>query len=82
MVDIVVYTKDNCSNCVKAKKLLEQRQFQYREVKLGSDILIEDFMNTFPGVRVAPFIIINGVKIGGYDKLQEWTRQQPNLLLG
>lgn len=82
MVDILIYTKDNCSYCVKAKSLLEARGLQYREVLLGKDILIEKFIEIYPGVRTAPFIVIDGVKIGGFDKLQEWTRQQPNLLLG
>lgn len=80
MSSILVYSKDQCPYCVKAKALLEMKQKDYTEIKIGVDMLREDFMATFPEVRTVPFIIIDGVKVGGYDKLVEWFDNQPKFL--
>jgi thymidylate synthase len=55
---------------VKAKSLLNIRGIAFRESVIGEDILREDFTASFPDVRTAPFIIIDGVKIGGFDQLK------------
>jgi len=69
---IIVYTKENCPYCDAAKNLLTQKGLQYTQVGIGSDITREDFVSIFPNVRSVPFIIIDGVNIGGFDKLTEW----------
>lgn len=68
----IVYTKDQCPYCVKAKTLLTIKQIPFTEVKLGVDMQREDFVATFPEQKTVPLIIIDGVKIGGFDKLTEW----------
>ena len=72
MSQIVVYTKDACPSCNKAKALLALKGKTYTEVNVGQDIIREQFMNLFPNVKTVPFIIIDGVQIGGYDKLAEY----------
>lgn len=69
---IIIYTKPSCQYCVRAKTLLEKKGLQYAEVGIGSDLTKEEFLGVFPEVRSVPFILIDGVKIGGYDKLIEW----------
>jgi glutaredoxin len=76
----IVYTKDNCSYCVKAKQLLSIKNVVYNEVVIGQDILREDFMSLFPDVRTVPFIIIDNVKVGGYEQLREYFDNQPKFL--
>lgn len=70
--NIIIYTKDNCPYCVQAKNLFTNKGQQYTEMKIGVDLTREDFMGLFPDVRTMPFIIINGEKVGGYDKLIEY----------
>jgi glutaredoxin 3 len=70
--NVIIYTKDNCPFCVKAKEQLSQKNQIYTEMKIGEDLSREDFMEIFPNVRTVPFIIINGEEVGGYDKLIEW----------
>lgn len=70
--NIIIYTKDNCPYCVQAKNLFTNKGQQYTEMKIGVDLTREDFMGLFPDVRTVPFIIINGEKVGGYDKLIEY----------
>ena len=72
MSNIIIYTKDNCPFCVKAKEFFSQKNELYTEMKLGEDLTREDFMSIFPEVRTVPFIIINGEKVGGYDRLVEY----------
>ena len=72
MSQIVVYTKSDCPSCTKAKTLLAVKGKTYTEVNVGQDIIREEFMNLFPNVKSVPFIIIDGVQLGGYDKLTEY----------
>lgn len=80
---IVLYTKENCGYCVMAKQYLQSKNLQYTEMKLGVDLTREEFVSIFPEVKTMPFIIIDGEKVGGYDKLQEWaTRPEQQFLAG
>lgn len=73
MSNIIVYTKENCTYCVQAKNLLLYKGKTFQEVKIGKDMTREDFVSLFPDVKTVPLIIVDGVQIGGYDKLQEWV---------
>lgn len=76
MRSILIYTKDDCSFCTLAKNLLAEKGMSYTESKVGKDLLREDFVSTFPDVRTMPFIIINGQKIGGYNDLVEYIKNE------
>lgn len=84
MISIVVYTKDQCVYCDRAKELLRSKGMQYLESRIGVDILREDFMCLFPEVKTVPLIIIEGEKIGGYNELCEYldSRSDNQLLNG
>jgi len=77
---VIVYTKDNCPYCVKAKQLLSIKNVDYNEVVIGQDIVREDFMSLFPDVRTVPLIIIDDEKVGGYEQLREYIDNQPKFL--
>ncbi len=72
MSRILIYTKDNCPYCDRAKTFISAKGQTYTETNIGRDITREEFMSTFPGVMSVPFIIIDGEQVGGYDKLTEW----------
>jgi glutaredoxin len=69
---ITIYGKPQCPYCDKAKALCEQRGYKYEYKTLGKDYQIEELLETFPGAKTVPQIIINDTKIGGYDKLQAY----------
>lgn len=81
-MNVLIYTKKDCASCVKAKSLLNVKGIQYRESVIDADIVREDFMAAFPEVRTAPFIVIDGVKIGGYEQLREYLDNKPEFLAG
>lgn len=70
MNKIIVYTKDNCPYCDRAKMLLDLKQLDYTQMKLGQDLTREEFMNLFPDVKTMPFIIIDDEHVGGYNELR------------
>jgi glutaredoxin 3 len=63
---MIIYTKDACGYCVKAKALAKQRGIEYREMKLGVDVTREEVVSLFPNARTFPIIVIDGEVVGGY----------------
>jgi len=70
---IIVYSKENCSYCVKAKSLLKNLRLDYTEKKMEDfasvDALLEEIGKK---VRTMPQIKIDGVLVGGYNQLVEY----------
>lgn len=70
---IIIYSKDNCGYCVKAKSLLNNLGLTYTEKKienfLTTEALIEDIGKN---VKSMPQIKIDGELIGGYNQLIEY----------
>ena len=69
-MEVIIYSKDNCPNCLKAKNRLDK--FNPRILKLGKDISTEDFFKKFSNVKSVPQVIINNNHIGGYEDLEKW----------
>ncbi|MDC1020474.1 glutaredoxin [bacterium] len=72
----VVYSKPNCTYCVKAKHLLKNKGVEFIEMLIGTDIspqqLMEEFeVNKLPAPRTAPQIIFKGKYMGGYHELEK-----------
>lgn len=76
MRSILIYTKDDCPYCTYAKNLLAENGMPYQESKIGAGILKEEFVSIFPDVKSLPLIIINGQKIGGYNDLVEYVKNE------
>jgi len=70
---IVLYSKDKCGYCVKAKLLLKNLGLPYTEKRFedfsSTEKLFEDIGKN---VRSMPQIKINGELIGGYNQLIEY----------
>jgi glutaredoxin len=72
---IEIYGKPMCPFCDKAKALCETRGLEYTYKSLGTDYTKEELLETFPGARTVPQIIVNGTKIGGYDQLGPYLEE-------
>ena len=72
-MEIIVYSKNNCVYCNKAKTLLKNLGLDYIEKKYedfeSMDALLEDIGKK---VRTMPQIKIDGELIGGYNQLVEY----------
>ena len=69
MIDVIVYSKDNCPYCVMAKQLLKKSNIAFTEKTIGVDVTREQLLEVAPNARTAPQIIINKQVIGGYNEL-------------
>ena len=73
MMEIIVYSKNNCGYCTKAKALIKNLGLTYTEKKMEDfaslDALLEDIGKK---VRTMPQIKIDGRLVGGYNQLVEY----------
>lgn len=69
MKEVVMYSKDVCPYCVKAKFLLQRKKVQIREIKVNSDEIREEMIKKSGGRMTVPQIFIGDVHVGGCDDL-------------
>lgn len=69
-----IYTKDNCSWCIKAKKLLDDVGAKYKVYNLGIDYNKEDLRELLgPDLPLTvPQVFVYNKRIGGYEDLMEY----------
>lgn len=76
-MDVVIYTKDNCPFCVRAKQFFAQRNINFAERKVGVDIVSEDYRSKIS--KTVPAIFVDGNMIGGYDQLMLLNQIRPDM---
>ncbi len=67
---VVIYSKPQCPFCVQAKALAEREGHDLTYKMLDEDFDRETLMETFPGARTFPQIIVDGEKIGGFTEFK------------
>ncbi len=71
-----VYSKENCAHCTRAVFLLTQANEDFEVLKLGEDYDREELLETFPGAKTFPQIMLidsyDEKIIGGADQLQQF----------
>lgn len=72
---IEIYGKTQCPHCEQAKRFCETREFDFTYKQLDVDFTREEVLEMFPGARTFPQIIINGEKIGGFDRLASYVEE-------
>lgn len=75
-MNVVVYTKENCSYCSSAKMLLSSKGIGYTEYKLNEDFSRETLLENFPEAKTFPVIVVDGFNIGGYSQLKKMLDEQ------
>jgi glutaredoxin 3 len=74
-MNINVYTKSNCPNCVAAKELLKSKGLEYREIDVEVGDRLAILLNSYPDARQMPQIWINDQRVGGLAGLQAALKQ-------
>lgn len=72
---ILIYGKEGCSYCQKAKALCEARGYVYEYRTLDVDFSREELIETFPLAKTVPQIVVNGLKVGGYSELLKYIEE-------
>lgn len=74
-MNITIYTKANCPNCVKAKAMLKSHGLEYSEVDVEVGDRLAILLNSYPEARQMPQIWINDQRVGGLAGLQAALKQ-------
>ena len=72
---IVIYSKDNCPWCDRAKELLQSKNITYTELKFNVDFTREQLAEKLPDKAnrlTLPQIFIDDENIGGYEDLRDY----------
>ncbi len=76
MSETVVWSKDNCPYCVKAKRMLDGKGIRYEERNISSGPWTkEQLLEAAPNARTVPQIILHGSLIGGCDALEKYFEE-------
>ena len=57
---IKIYSTGWCSSCVQAKKLLDEKKINYKEINIEDQNMSRDDLKKITGGSTVPQIIING----------------------
>ena len=74
-LNITIYTRDNCPNCVTAKRIMDAAQLTYSEVDIMVGERLANFLKEYPSARQMPQIFINDQRVGGVDGLRAALKQ-------
>jgi glutaredoxin 3 len=69
--EIIVYTTEPCSFCVRAKQLLAKRGLTYAEVNLSKDPAGRAELAQRTGMFSFPQVVIDGELLGGWREVLE-----------
>ena len=70
-MNIFVYTKSKCPNCVAAKQLLKSKGLKFIENDMDTETVRQAFNFAYPDVKQMPQIFINDQRVGGLAGLQQ-----------
>jgi glutaredoxin 3 len=74
-MNIIIYTKANCPNCVAAKQLLKSKGLDYFECSVDLESNRLDLLTRYPEAKQLPQIIIDKQRVGGLAGLQAAFKQ-------
>lgn len=69
---VIVWSKNNCQYCDKAKLLLKLNNIDYEERNIEKDWSREQLLNAAPLARTLPQVVINDKLIGGFTELEKY----------
>ena len=70
-MNIFVYTKSKCPNCVASKQLLKSKGLRFIENDMDKESVRQAFNFAYPDVRGMPQIFIDDQRVGGLMGLQQ-----------
>ena len=73
---VEIYSKPQCPYCDMAKALAEREGHDLTVKMLDVDFDREVLMETFPGARTFPQIVVDGTSIGGFTEFKTLVDKQ------
>lgn len=72
MNETIIWSKDNCPYCVKAKRMLDSKGIRYEERNISNGWSKEQLLESVPNAKTVPQIFLHGNYIGGADALEKY----------
>ena len=69
-MNITIYVKSGCPNCVTAKNLLQSLNLEYKEIDIETGDRFANFVANYPDARQMPQCFIGDQRVGGLAGLQ------------
>ena len=69
LAKVVMYIKDYCPYCTRAKNLLKKKGVEFQEIDITDDEDLQEFVIKESGRRTVPQIFINDKSVGGSDDI-------------
>ena len=73
--DVVMFTREGCPFCTRAKGLLHDAEIPFEEVRVGGDVTIRS-VRAATGVETVPQVFVDGRHLGGSDQLADWLEKR------
>lgn len=70
---IIIYSKENCSQCETTKMFLNMKSISFDVKNLDIDFTQEEIVKLYPTARSYPIIVIDNIYIGGYKELRAYS---------
>jgi glutaredoxin 3 len=74
-MNIFIYTKSKCPNCLAAKQLLKSKGLKFIENDMDNAEVRKAFTFAYPDAKQMPQIFINDQRVGGLLGLQHALKQ-------
>jgi len=71
----IVYTKDDCTWCVRVKRLLEDNKYAVTEMPIQDGLQWLNKIAPHP-VRTVPQVIMNNEYIGGFAEVEKRLKEE------
>lgn len=73
---VLIYTKDNCIWCDRAKILLDSKKISYNEIDLSDDSeRLKFYEKIGDNVKTVPQVFIDDKRIGGFQDLRVFLNE-------
>ena len=75
MSKIIVYSKQVCPYCVRAKALLKRKGAKFEEIMVVDEKTRDEMLEKSNGMMTVPQIFIGDYHVGGYTELEKLNSQ-------
>jgi len=75
MSNIIIYSKQVCPYCVRAKALFKRKAVEFKEIMISDEETRDEMIKKSGGRMTVPQIFIGDYHVGGYDDLEKLNRQ-------
>lgn len=69
MADVIIYTRDGCPYCTRAKSLLSTKGADFQELNISDNPGYRQEMMDRSGRSTFPQVFVNGQHLGGCDDI-------------